>query len=178
MQFAVSRLIPSVSFDGWVGQDIDFFNNRVGHGARVNFSASFRPTTRLSMSSTTVLQWLSERGATGVEGRLFTAQVERIRAQYMFSPQMFVRAVVQNQRTSSNPQIYGVDLPLRDGNLSSQFLFAYKVNWQSVLYLGYGDIRDVNEEVDNTDPANRIYRRKFLLSNRQLFFKLSYAFQR
>lgn len=182
VQFAVSRLVPQVSFDGWLGQDIDFFNNRVGHGARVNFSTSLRPTTRLTMSTTTVLQWLSEHGATaGVEGRLFTAQVERVRAQYMFSPRMFVRAVVQNQRTSSNPLIYGVDLPLRDGNLSSQLLFAYKVNWQSVLYVGYGDIRDVNEEVVSVDPVNpqnRVYRRNFLLSNRQLFFKLSYAFQK
>ncbi|MEA2341972.1 MAG: hypothetical protein QOF63_141, partial [Thermoanaerobaculia bacterium] len=181
VQFAVSRLVPQVSFDGWVGQDIDFFNNRVGHGARVNFSTSLRPTTRLSMSTTTVLQWLSEHGAAGSEGRLFTAQVERVRFQYMFSPRMFVRAVVQNQRTSSNPLIYGVDLPLRDGNLSSQLLFAYKVNWQSVLYVGYGDIRDVNEEVVSVDPVNpqnRVYRRNFLLSNRQLFFKLSYAFQK
>jgi len=181
VQFAVSRLIPQVSFDGWVGQDIDFFNNRVGRGARVNFSTNLRPTTRLTMSTTTVLQWLSEHGAAaGVEGRLFTAQVERVRAQYMFTPRMFVRAVVQNQRTSSNPLIYGVDLPLRDGNLSSQLLFAYKVNWQSVLYVGYGDIRDVNEDVqaDPANPSNRIYRRNFLLSNRQLFFKLSYAFQK
>jgi hypothetical protein len=180
LQFAVSRLIPQVSFDGWVGQDIDFFNNRVGDGARVNFSTSLRPTTRLTMSTTTVLQWLREKNDTGAEGRLFTAQVERLRAQYMFNPRMFVRAVLQNQRTSSNPLIYGVDLPLRDGNLSSQFLFAYKVNWQSVLYVGYGDIRDVNEEVsvDPVNPSNRIYRRNFLLSNRQLFFKLSYAFQR
>jgi len=88
---------------------------------------------------------------------------------------------VQNQRTSSNPLIYGIDLPLRDGNLSSQFLFAYKLNWQSVLYLGYGDIRDVNEEpvlVDPVNPLNRTYRHTFLLSDRQLFFKLSYAFQK
>jgi len=181
VQFAVSRLVPQVSFDGWVGQDIDFFNNRVGNGARVNFSTSLRPTSRLSVSTTTVLQWLREHNDTGVEGRLFTAQVERVRAQYMFSPRMFVRAVVQNQRTNSNPLIYGTDLPLREGNLSSQFLFAYKVNWQSVLYVGYGDIRDVNEEVvsvDPTNPQNRTYRRSFLLSNRQLFFKLSYAFQK
>jgi hypothetical protein len=178
VQFTVSRLIPQVSFDGWVGQDIDFFNNRVGRGARVNMSAQFRPTSRLQLSTTTVVQWLREHSAAGPTGRLFTAQVERLRGQYMFSPQMFVRAVVQNQRTSSNPLIYGVDLPLRSGSLSSQILFAYKVNWQSVLYLGYGDIRDVNEEVDNTVPANRAYKRNFLLSNRQVFFKLSYAFQR
>jgi hypothetical protein len=179
VQFAVSRLIPQVSFDGWVGQDIDFFNNRVGHGAKVNMTAQFRPTARLTISPTAILQWLSERTDAGAEGRLFTAQVERLRAQYMFSPKMFVRAVVQNQRTSSNPLIYGVDMPLRDGNLSSQFLFAYKVNWQSVLYLGYGDIRDVTEDSDPTaSPVNRAIRRRFLLSDRQLFFKLSYAFQK
>jgi len=56
VQFTVSRLIPQVSFDGWVGQDIDFFNNRVGRGALVNFSAQFRPATRLTMSSTNVVQ--------------------------------------------------------------------------------------------------------------------------
>lgn len=178
VQFAVSRIIPQVSFGGWAGEDIDFFNNRVGRGARVNLSVNLRPTTRLTMSASTTVQWLSERNDLGDEGRLFTAQIERLRAQYMFSPRMFVRAVVQNQRTSSNPLIYGVDLPLRDGSLSSQLLFAYKVNWQSVLYVGYGDIRDLNEEVDTTNPANRVYRRSFLLSNRQLFFKLSYAFQR
>jgi len=182
VQFTVSRIIPQVSFNGWVGQDIDFFNNRVGHGARVNMSANIRPTSRLSLSSTTIVQWLSEHSDTGVEGRLFTAQIERLRGQYMFSPRMFVRAVVQNQRTSSNPLIYGVDLPLRAGSLSSQLLFAYKVNWQSVLYVGYGDIRDVTEETEPvngppTGPATRI-NRKFLLSNRQLFFKLSYAFQK
>src|SRR5436305_4005090 len=181
VQFAVSRLIPQVSFDGWAGQDIDFFNNRIGNGARVNFSTSLRPTTRLTMSTTTVVQWLREHNDTRAEGRLFTAQVERVRAQYMFTPRMFVRAVVQNQRTSSNPLIYDADVPLRDGNLSSQLLFAYKVNWQSVLYVGYGDIRDVNEEVVSVDPVNpqnRVLRRNFLLSNRQLFFKLSYAFQK
>jgi Domain of unknown function (DUF5916) len=177
-QFAVSRRIPQVSFTGWLGQDIDFFNNRLGHGALINFSAQLRPTSRLTVTTTDVLQWLSEHSPAGVEGRLFTAQIERVRAQYMFSPRMFIRAVVQNQRTSQNPLLYGIDLPLRTGDLSSQFLFAYKVNWQSVLYLGYGDIRDVNEESDNSNPANRIYRRSFLLSDRQLFFKLSYAFQR
>jgi hypothetical protein len=177
VQFAVSRSIPQVAVNGWVGQDIDFFNNRLGHGALVNLQAQFRPTSRLTLTSTDVLQWLSEHSATGVEGRLFTAQVERLRAQYMFSPRMFLRAVVQNERTSSNPLIYNADVPLRAGDLSSQVLFAYKLNWQSVLYLGYGDIRDVNEEVDTSGPVNRI-RHTFLLSNRQLFFKLSYAVQK
>jgi hypothetical protein len=134
------------------------------------------------------MQWLRERLDTGVAGRLFTAQVERVRAQYMFTPQMFLRAVVQNQRTSFNPEIFGIEgLQRRNGALASQLLFAYKLNWQSVLYVGYGDIRDVTEEPEQPiDPQPGVpptmvshnVRRDLLLSNRQLFFKLSYAFQR
>jgi hypothetical protein len=183
VQFAVSRLIPQIAADGWVGEDIDFYNSRLGKGARINLSAQIRPTSKLQISLTDRVQWLNEDLDNGVSGRLFTAQVERIRTQYMFSPQMFVRAVVQNQRTSLNPTIYGIEgLPRRTGNLSSQFLFAYKVNWQSVLYVGYGDIRDVTEEapvIDPTDPAaSQDVRRELLLTDRQIFFKLSYAFQR
>ena len=36
------------------------------------------------------------------EQRVFTSQVERLRGQYMFTPRMFVRAVVQNERTRFN----------------------------------------------------------------------------
>lgn len=188
VQFAVSRRIPQVSFDGFVGQDIDFFNNRVGHGARINMTAQFRVTPKLQISTTDRLQWIRENrtndvvaGGPDISGRLFTAQVERLRAQYMFSPQMFVRAVVQNQRTSFNPEVFGFEgLQRRSGNLSSQFLFAYKVNWQSVLYVGYGDIRDVVEDqIPTDDPRTRNdVRRDLLLSNRQFFFKVSYAIQR
>ena len=180
VQFAVNRLIPQVSFDGWVGDDIDFFNNRNGHGARVNMNMSVRPTQRLQLSLTNRAQWLNERLSDEVNGRLFTSQVERVRAQYMFSPRMFIRAVVQNQRTSFNPTIFGIEgLPQRTGNLSTQFLYAYKVNWQSVLYVGYGDIRDVTEEPeDPTDPTNRGVQHDFRTSDRQIFFKMSYAFQR
>ena len=57
--------------------------------------------------------------------------------------------------------------PPHGGSLATQMLFAYKVNWQSVLYVGYGDLRDVtNAEGD------------FDLGSRQVFMKLSYAFQR
>ncbi|MEO6260425.1 MAG: hypothetical protein ABIP63_08735, partial [Thermoanaerobaculia bacterium] len=83
-----------------------------------------------------------------------------------FTPQMFLRAIVQNQRTSRNPDLYTFDVGTRSGSLASQLLFGYRVNWQSVLFVGYGDLRDV---VDNGD---------FEKSNRQLFMKLSYAFQR
>jgi len=46
-------------------------------------------------------------------------------------------------------------------------LFAYKLNWQTALYGGYGDLR-------GADAFNGA----FVKSSRQLFTKVSYAFQR
>jgi hypothetical protein len=45
-------------------------------------------------------------------------------------------------------------------------LLAYKLNWQSVMFIGYGD----NREVSDADRLEKL--------DRQFFVKLSYAFQR
>ncbi|MCP4738962.1 MAG: hypothetical protein GY873_32750 [Bosea sp.] len=45
-------------------------------------------------------------------------------------------------------------------------MFAYKLNWQTVLFLGVGDDRELSD-ADRLEPAAR-----------QLFLKVSYAFQR
>jgi hypothetical protein len=178
VQFAVSRVLSSVSFDGYAGENVDFSHNRRGHGARVNTSFNLRPTTRLTMSVTNNVRWLSVRNEPPLRdgsGRLFTSMVNRVRAQYMFTPQMFVRVIAQNQRTNRNRFLYGVDptlpptrgTPQHGGALATQVLFGYRVNWQSVLFVGFGDLRDV---VGSSGD--------FVKGGRQVFMKLSYAFQR
>jgi hypothetical protein len=54
----------------------------------------------------------------------------------------------------------------RSGDLATQFLLAYKLNWQTLMYVGVGDLRETNID-GGLEP-----------SARQFFFKLSYAFQR
>ena len=44
-------------------------------------------------------------------------------------------------------------------------LFSYKLNWQSVLFVGYGDDR-IEDAFQELQPASR-----------KVFIKLSYAFQ-
>lgn len=180
LQFAVSRVLSSVSFDGYVGEAVDFSFNRRGRNARVNTGFNLRPTPHLTMSVTNNVQWLSVRRETlptplDGDGRLFTSMVNRLRAQYQFTPQMFLRAIVQNQRTNRNRTLYGVDptlpptrgIPQHGGALASQILFGYRVNWQSVLFVGIGDLESVE------GPSG-----DFIKGGRQVFTKLSYAFQR
>jgi len=162
VQFGVSRVISFISLDGWLGDEVDFTNNRLGKGANVNFSATLRPTQHLQLGLTTGLRWLNVNS-----DRLFTSQVERVKATYTFNPRMFLRAIVQNQRTNRDEALYGFDIGQHSGTLATQLLFAYKINWQTVAYIGYGDLDEVVGTNGDFEP-----------SNRQVFAKVSYAFQR
>jgi hypothetical protein len=164
IQFAVNRVISFISFDGWLGEEIDFAKNRLGEGANINFSATLRPTDHLQVNLTSGIRWLNIH-----DDRLFTSQVERLRANYTFNPRMFLRAIVQNQRTHRDRALAEVENRFA-GGLASQLLFAYKLNWQTVAYIGYGDLREV---VNTTGQEG-----EFEPSSRQFFAKISYAFQR
>jgi len=165
--FSVNKLLSNIGISGWVGQDVDFANNRLGKGANVSLAGTLRPTEHLDMRLSSTVQWLNVRPANVDPGRLFTSQVERIRATYTFNNRMFLRAIAQNQRTSRNRDLYTFNVRPRGGSLGSQLLLAYKINWQTLMYAGYSDLRGVTSDRGQFEP-----------NNRQLFLKVSYAFQR
>jgi len=107
------------------------------------------------------LRWLDIDDA-----RLFTARVSRIRGTYTFTARSYVRAIGQYVATDSDPALYVAPVLPHSGTFLGSFLFAYKLNWQSVLFVGYGDDRELSVD-------NRLER-----SGRQVFVKVSYAFQR
>ena len=167
----VSRVVSFVGFDGWIGDEVDFAKNRLGRGANMNANVNLRGGEHLQVVLTSGVRWLNIS-----DDRLFTAQTERVKATYSFNARMFVRAIVQNERTHRDRLLYGDDpdpektdddVNRFGGRLSGQLLFAYKLNWQTVFYVGYGDLREVTVNQGEFQP-----------SSRQFFAKVSYAFQR
>ena len=65
-----------------------------------------------------------------------------------------------------DPDLYLEPVSERSGFFSGSALLAYRLNWQTALFAGYGDDR---EEL----PSGRL-----APAGRQFFAKLSYAFQR
>ncbi len=162
-----SRLLSGLGLDGFVGQEIDFANHRVGTGANVIARATVRPTNHLELRLNASRRWLNVEPTGVPRERLFTAQVERLRATYTFTPRMFVRGIVQYVETVRAPLLYLDEVNRRSARVTTSALFAYKLNWQTVLFLGYGDASTFTEDTERFEP-----------SERQLFLKLSYAFQR
>ena len=167
VQFGLAHLLQFIGFSGWVGQDVDFANNRPARGADVAINATLRPTDHLNIDVSEDRRWLHETPGGLPRATLFTAQVERVRAFYTFNSRMFIRAIVQNQRTNRNQNFYTFTVNPHSGSLATQLLFAYKLNWQTLMYVGVGDLRGVTADEGRFEP-----------SSRQVFMKFSYAFQR
>lgn len=167
LSFSPSMTIARLTLNGYLGDQIDFAGSRPGTGGKVAVTASIRPTHHLELALNGELRWLDVAPVAGGEKqRLFTAQVERVKATYNFSSKSYLRLIAQWVRLEQDPALAAEPVESLSGTFSASALFAYKLNWQTVLFLGYGDNRALDEDgrYDRTD--------------RQLFLKVSYAFQR
>lgn len=156
VQFDPSRRFPRIGVQGFAGQQVDFnaLPSVVGNGANVTLFATIRPLDQLTFDVTSGHEWLDHSGE-----RAYSAQVERVKTIYSFSAKSLVRLIGQYTDNQFPGNIH-------DGGFTGSVLYSYKVNWQTVLFVGYGDDRLLNEN----DQLVR--------TGRSFFLKVSYAYQR
>jgi hypothetical protein len=164
-QIDPSRRFTRVTLQGTVGQAVDYANSRVGTGPTIMLTATVRPTDHLQLDAVADRQWLDVTAEDGRKGRLFTADIARLKATYNFTARAFLRVIGQYIKTTRDPSLYTFSVPERDGSFLGSVLFSYKLNWQTVFFAGWGDTRVVTERND------------LVRSDQQFFLKLSYAFQ-
>lgn len=170
LQFDPLRRVPRVTISGRFGESIDFANRRVGDGTSLTLGTTVRPHDRLDLRVDAGRETLDVEG-----GRLFTALFERVRMQYSFSAKSMLRVIGQHVATDRDPSLYNAcpNYPERpcsispnSGGFLGSVLYSYKLNWQTVLFVGYGDDRVITPRDDLVETG------------RSLFFKVSYAYQR
>jgi hypothetical protein len=155
------RRWSAVAIEGFVGSDIDFAGAREGDGGSVALSTTLRPSDHLEVNGNWNRRWLDLDA-----GRLFTADVQRLKTTYTFSSRMFLRGIVQHVATERDPALYLFEVDRKTGGVDTSLLFSYKLNWQTVLFVGLGDSRALDERDD------------LEVEGREIFLKVSYAFQR
>ncbi|HUP47193.1 MAG TPA: hypothetical protein VNA04_00235 [Thermoanaerobaculia bacterium] len=72
-------------------------------------------------------------------GRLSETVINELRLVYNFNVRSFVRAIVQHHETERDPALFRSPVQRHTELLFSQLLFSYKVNPQTVLFIGYSD---------------------------------------
>jgi hypothetical protein len=158
-----SRKFTRLSLQAGLGEEIDLATVQVGNGGDITVNATLRPEPHLTLEAIGSASWLRAKDSSPDRGRkLFSASVQRLKATYNASSRAFLRLI--GQHTSSRR--YSLNGVSKDAGFSGSALLSYRINWQTALFIGYGDERALGEE-------NHLER-----TSRQLFAKVSYSFQR
>lgn len=155
----------SLGLNGNVGDAIDFANARLGFERRFSPEVSLRLGRNTEASIQHTWQSLTYTGE-----RVFTANLTQLRTVYNFSPRSYVRAIVQYRSTARNTALYDDPVDRQAQSLFGQLLYAYKLNPQTVFFLGYG------QDGVGLENSARV-RTPLTVRGRTLFVKLGYAWR-
>ena len=140
------------------GDQIDFTNVQPATRVRIAPGFRYKATRSLELRLSHMNEKLDVDG-----GQLYDANVTEMRAVYQFNVRMFVRALVQYTDIHRNPSLYLRPTSAHSRELFPQLLFSYKLNPQTVLFLGYSSTRFGNDTYDYAE------------TDRTLFVKVGYA---
>lgn len=149
----------SLRVSGRFGDGVDYANNRKATGVvSLTPAVQYRPSSRLNLQGSYTLDQLSVAGR-----RLYQAHLGQGKAVFHLGVRTFVRAVLQYTDVTRDVEAYTFPVAGRTRRLFSQYLFSYKLNPQTVLFVGYSDNADAVRSAD--------LRR----TDRTFFLKLGYA---
>ena len=143
------------------GGGVDYANNQKATAAlQIAPAVEYRPIERVSLRLSYDLDRLDVEG-----GRLYQANLAQLKVMYYFNVRAFVRAILQYTDIERDPDLYTFPVDERTRRLFQQYLFSYKLNPQTVLFVGYSDNAS-NVNVPSIDLQQ---------TNRTLFIKIGYA---
>ncbi len=104
------------------------------------------------------------------EGEIYKANIAQAKFIYNFNIRTFIRAIVQYRYIDRNPPLYPMPVEDKVKTFFTQFLFSYKINPQTVLFIGYSDnYLGFSAFKTNVDMTQK---------NRTFFMKMGYAWTR
>jgi Domain of unknown function (DUF5916) len=91
------------------------------------------------------------------EGWLYTTTIGQLQTSWQFNPRCFVRAIIQYVDNQFNPELYSDGRDPEYRGLFTQFLFSYKLNPRTVLFVGYSDNSAANQDYGLTKTDRTIF---------------------
>lgn len=154
-----------VRIQGWgtYGDAIDYANSQLGTTTRLGTYFSWQMGAHIQLSGE-----LSSNQMDVDDGQLFHAKQSDLRLTYQFDMRSYIRLVVQYTDITRNPGLYDSedDVDARSKYMNTQLLYSYKINPQTLFFLGYSD--KGRQEGDFS---------KLVRTDRTVFAKFSYAWQ-
>jgi hypothetical protein len=139
---------------------VDYENTRPAKRVLLSPVIGFNLGRHLKLNFSYAYEQLNVEG-----GRLYTANIGNTSIIYQFNRRTFLRSILQYVDYNYNAHLYTFEIEPQYKHLFTQFLFSYKINPRTVLFLGYSD----------NYLGNREY--KIAKSDYTFFVKIGYALQ-
>lgn len=142
------------------GDEIDYSNSQLGKQLRIepfiewNVSRNFLFSLR-----STILDMNTQEG-----DQIFDASVYNVGLTWQFSRRSFLRFTGQYQDVERNVDEYIDEVDARTRNMGRQLLYSYKINPQTVFFLGYSDNLFEDDDLDSLETTEKTW-----------FMKIGYA---
>jgi len=146
------------------GDKIDYANNRIADYQEVYVNTRINPTSHLEVDFSYTYETLDADGSA-----VYDANLVELRVSYQFDVNSYLKLNVvysdidqnlDNQNLNNNVSVYSK----KNSDLSTQLIYSYKLNPQTVFFLGYSDN---SYQDDNLNDLRR--------AERTLFTKISFA---
>jgi len=144
------------------GDNIDFDHTRAARKLYFEPTVQFKPGRHLTISIDHEYERLDVDG-----GRLYTANLTQLRTVYQFDSRTFLRVILQYLDLRRDKNLYDDDVEPRETHLFSQLLLSYKINPQTVFFLGYSDNHEGSQDGNQNLSLTQ--------TDRTLFVKIGYA---
>lgn len=146
-----------------VGESIDVAGKRPADERQLLFEVELKPDIHWNMKLTAIEQDLEVAA-----GQLSLTRLAELRLTYQLSTRSFFRYIAQYQLFDVVPELFPESAQDEEG-LAGQLLYSYKLNPQTLLFVGYSDeyLDESAGSIQGLEPTTRSF-----------FFKLSYAFTR
>lgn len=157
--FGLRLIAPFWFHFSWrYGDQIDYANSRPGTRLQVRPTVHLNLSLRLKVELDHTYEQLDIR-----PGRLYTANINRIKLVYQFTKRLFIRTILQYRHYRRNAFLFIDEVDPKSESLFNQFLLSYKINPQTVFFLGYSDDYFGDQSMGLTQ------------TNRTVFCKIGYA---
>ena len=142
------------------GSQIDFANSQLGDQVLIEPSVDWNINRHLLLTMEgNLVNFDSKEGA-----QIFDASVYNLRLTWQFNRRSFLRLTTQYQDVERNVDEYIDDVDAKTRSMGRQLLFSYKINPQTVFFLGYSDNLYEDDTLDTLEKTDRTW-----------FMKIGYA---
>ena len=143
-----------------IGDQVDFDNSRLGDETRISPFFNWNINRHLLLRYDASFVSLDTKDG----AKIFDAAVHDVRLTWQFSVRSFLRLTTQFQDVERNPDVYTDTVDARSRDAGRQLLYSYKLNPQTVFFVGYSDALVDDDQLNSLTTTDKTW-----------FMKLGYA---